>query len=97
MVYIVFIDVKDHFISCSFITNINTKEVNKMADIKISNLSGLDLFNDSEDFMIEVDDNQLRILGGLGIELSCQYGANSCRSSDGVCREATHLVLQEFV
>jgi hypothetical protein len=58
------VNVKNQFISYSFITNINTREVNKMADIKISNLSGSDLFNDSESFMVEIVDDTEFILGG---------------------------------
>jgi hypothetical protein len=76
VVYIVFMDMKDHFISCSFITNINTKEVNKMADIKISNLSGFDLFNDAESFMSEVNNNSVDVIGGLPITQTCPTRSN---------------------
>jgi hypothetical protein len=35
-----------------------------MADIKISNLSGSDLFSDTESFMIEINEEAEYILGG---------------------------------
>jgi predicted transcriptional regulator len=60
-------DVKNQFISYSFITNINTKEVNKMASININNLSGFDLFNDSESFMRDLSEDELEIQQGGSI------------------------------
>ncbi len=35
-----------------------------MADIKISNLSGNDLFSDSESFMMELSDESEQVMGG---------------------------------
>ncbi len=51
-----------------------------MADIKISNLSGSDLFNDAESFMSEINNEATdSILGGLnincnGLTANCQQG-----------------------
>ena len=36
-----------------------------MADIKISNLSGNDLFSDSESFMSNLSEEELTVQGGL--------------------------------
>ncbi len=36
-----------------------------MANININNLSGFDLFNDSESFLTEISDESNEIIGGL--------------------------------
>jgi hypothetical protein len=52
-----------------------------MADIKISNLSGSDLFNDAESFMSEINNEATdSIMGGLvincnGLTANCQQGS----------------------
>jgi hypothetical protein len=75
-------DMKNQLISCSFITNINTKEVNKMADIKISNLSGNDLFSDSESFLTELSDASEEIIGGALVDVCI---AGTCNITVKLC------------
>jgi hypothetical protein len=54
-----------------------------MADIKISNLSGFDLFNDSESFMVELSDENEQIVGGKSIvdclDATCADTHHHCR------------------
>jgi hypothetical protein len=40
-----------------------------MANINISNLSGFDLFNDSESFLTEISDESSEITGGILISI----------------------------
>jgi hypothetical protein len=40
-----------------------------MANINISNLSGSDLFNDSESFLTEISDESSEIMGGILISI----------------------------
>jgi hypothetical protein len=49
-----------------------------MADIKVKDLvnhnaSGTDLFSDSENFMIELNDDSEQILGGIGCRPCIKY------------------------
>ena len=46
-----------------------------MADIKINNISGSDLFNDAESFMVEVSDDEF-IIGGLRAASGCGQCTN---------------------
>jgi hypothetical protein len=88
VVYIIFVDVKNQFISYSFITNINTRDVNKMADIKISNLSGNDLFSDSESFLTELSDASEEIVGGALVDVCI---AGTCNITVKLCGVFTLL------
>jgi hypothetical protein len=57
-----------------------------MADIKISNLSGFDLFNDAESFMSEINNESTdSIVGGLNI--NCRNTANCNQGT--VCEGVT--------
>jgi hypothetical protein len=58
-----------------------------MSDIKIDNISGSDLFNDSESFMVEISDDNEKVTGGITpasisritdlITNRCPYGGES--------------------
>jgi hypothetical protein len=50
-----------------------------MADIKIINLSGSNLFDDAESFMSEINDESVDVIGGAAItcrditKIACEY------------------------
>jgi hypothetical protein len=45
-----------------------------MANINVDDLSGIDLFSDSENFMIEISDENEQIIGGL----KCAWYSINC-------------------
>ncbi len=50
-----------------------------MADIKIINLSGSNLFDDAESFMSEINDESMDVIGGAVI--TCRTFTNSCEAN----------------
>jgi hypothetical protein len=54
-----------------------------MANINVDDLSGIDLFSDSENFMIEISDENEQIIGGL----KCAWYSINCH--DDTCYQAT--------
>ena len=58
-----------------------------MADIKISNLSGSDLFNDAESFMSEINNEATDSIGG-GLVINCNGLTANCQQGT-VCEGVT--------
>jgi hypothetical protein len=45
----------------------------KVKDLEANNISGADLFNDSESLMVELSDGNEQILGGVGCRPCIKY------------------------
>jgi hypothetical protein len=65
-----------------------------MADIKIINLSGSNLFDDAESFMSEINDDSVNVIGGAiftcrNTKINCE--ANTCGYVTAICRIDTAI------
>jgi hypothetical protein len=69
----------------------------KVNNLSVLNLSGAELFDDAESFMMELNDEQTGIMGGQAqcgttVIVSCTVGAPTCQVTQGNCTANTQIV-----
>jgi hypothetical protein len=65
----------------------------KVQDILINNIPGIDLFNDSENFMVELNDESEQVLGGCRSDTFYCSARMTCNDSGDICRKDTFYFL----
>ncbi|NEO66569.1 MAG: hypothetical protein F6J98_41840 [Moorea sp. SIO4G2] len=64
-------------------------------DISALNLTGAELFNDSESFMTELSDDSEQVIGGA-LPAFCKVKNATCQKSKGACAESQSIVVWAF-
>jgi hypothetical protein len=55
-----------------------------MANIKVKDFCGSDLFNDSESFLMDISEDAEQIAGGAGCTYTCGHSCSCTGGSDAV-------------